>query len=72
MGLHFVLGQAQILPLGVVQGERMVWRIKPVWGPELQFAGQAQEWIFVIVQGRMIGFASRPGLQLVLEWSWEL
>lgn len=35
---------------------------------ELQLARQAQRWIFVIVQGRMMMvFASRPGMQLVLE-----
>lgn len=40
-----MLGQIQSLPLGAVQGEKVVWRIKPVWEP-----GLAQEWIFVIVQ----------------------
>lgn len=41
--------QARVLPLVVVRGQRLVWTIKPVLRPEL--AGQAQEWIFEIVQG---------------------
>lgn len=51
-----MLGKAQISPLGVEQGQRWVWRIKPGWRPGLRReAAQAQEWIFEIVQGLIMG-----------------
>lgn len=66
-----MLGQAQVLPLGVARGHRLVWRIKPASRPGLpRVAGQAQEWIFEIAQGLITGqrlklvFALEPGLQL--------
>ncbi len=63
--------QAQVLPLGVVREQRLAWRIKPVWRPELQdVAGQAQEWIFETAQGLITGSRLKLGLAqgLRLEW----
>lgn len=73
MGLHFVLGLEQILPVGAVQ-LKLVWTVTPVWRSGLQLvAKQAQEWIFASVQGRVTGrplkrvFEMGPGLQLARE-----
>lgn len=45
-----MLGKAQILPLGVVRGQRWVWK------PGLQrVAEQAPEWILEIVKGQIKG-----------------